>query len=602
MFTERERKTMGLSASQARLLSITSRLSDNELRSQTITTAKMALATKTSEASAAYLDALNQTQLMFSTYDKDGNKTIQKLTGTSLTHYGPLKNQYGIINQDGQIMVSETDATNYLESATMGEFLEKYGVANVEDQDKDNPAYIDKATSIWGSDWKNWVTGGTGTPGGLIAKEPQQKDYNKIEYTETTNGELYELFVKGQGSCGSSAQGGDWGCYLHVLAHLLDQLVSTGENPYDASKYPYTVTTTTGDVVEINYDYITGAGIEKTAALIPVSSAIIDTSDPEKTYYASGTMGADLKPDATLKEKLLSDYYYDANGVKQKKLLKDKIADMFYVLRDVDTRCSPGYGKNTLGTTREELLALYASFQEDMKLKEKVSKVVPDVEAWEKAHKEWEDQVNKEIEEFNKIDPIITEQVIVYTDKDQGQWYVNLWHRMNGPSDDKVKLDGIENGKHPDHDNGKDEPLDDDAKTPETGLTANGKVLWTVLEDGLMNSSEWLKYALENGYVTLERVNYTEPTEDGSGLENATWTSIIYTNAADITEQENEAAITRAEVEYQQTVRDIESKDKQYDNILKRLDTEHNALQTEYDSIKGVIGKNIERTLKMYSA
>ena len=173
---------------------------------------------------------------------------------------------------------------------------------------------------------------------------------------------------------------------------------------------------------------------------------------------------------------------------------------------------------------------------------------------------------------------------------------------MNGPSDDKVKLDGIENGKHPDHDNGKDEPLDDDAKTPETGLTANGKVLWTVLEDGLMNSSEWLKYALENGYVTLERVNYTEPTEDGSGLENATWTSIIYTNAADITEQENEAAITRAEVEYQQTVRDIESKDKQYDNILKRLDTEHNALQTEYDSIKGVIGKNIERTLKMYSA
>uniref|UniRef100_UPI0040270CAC hypothetical protein n=1 Tax=Candidatus Scatousia sp. TaxID=3085663 RepID=UPI0040270CAC len=65
---------------------------------------------------------------------------------------------------------------------------------------------------------------------------------------------------------------------------------------------------------------------------------------------------------------------------------------------------------------------------------------------------------------------------------------------------------------------------------------------------------------------------------------------------------ENEAAITRAEVEYQQTVRDIESKDKQYDNILKRLDTEHNALQTEYDSIKGVIGKNIERTLKMYSA
>ena len=586
---------MGLSASQARLLSITARLSDNELRSQTITTAKMALASKTSEASSAYLDALSQTELMFSTYDEDGNKTLQKLTGTSLTQYGILKNQYGIINTDGQIMVSELDATNYLESATMGEFLEKYGVANVEDQDKDNPEYIDKATSIWGSDWKNWVNGGTGTPGGLIAKEPQQKDFNKIEYVEETNSELYDLFVKGQGSCGSAAQNKGWGCYLHVLTHLLDQEWNTPEDPYNEDNYPGKAETTTGIPVDIDYGYISGAAISRTPDLIPVSEAIVDTSNPENTYYASGLMGADLQQGASLKEQLLSDYYYDENGVKQKKLLKDKIVDMYYILEDHAS------GGNTLGTTEQELLDLYASFQEDMKLKEKVPKTVPDVEAWEKAHKEWEDQVAKEIEEFNKIDPIITEQVIVYTDKDQGQWYVNLWHRMNGPSDDKVELEGIENGAHPEHDNGEDEPLDDDAKTPETGLTANGKILWTVLEDGLMNSQEWLKYALENGYVTLERVNYTEPTEDGSGLENATWTSIIYTNAADITEQENEAAITRAEVEYQQTVRDIEAKDKQYDNILKRLDTEHSALQTEYDSIKSVISKNIERTLKMYS-
>lgn len=59
---------MGLSASQARLLSITSRLSDNELRSQTLTTAKMSLANRTTEASAEYMDALNSTKLLYSTY------------------------------------------------------------------------------------------------------------------------------------------------------------------------------------------------------------------------------------------------------------------------------------------------------------------------------------------------------------------------------------------------------------------------------------------------------------------------------------------------------------------------------------------------------
>ena len=70
---------------------------------------------------------------------------------------------------------------------------------------------------------------------------------------------------------------------------------------------------------------------------------------------------------------------------------------------------------------------------------------------------------------------------------------------------------------------------------------------------------------------------------------------------SDISEEENEAAVTMAEVKYEQALKDIEAKDKQYDNRLKLLDTEHNALQTEYESVKSVIDKNVERTLKIYS-
>ena len=43
---------------------------------------------------------------------------------------------------------------------------------------------------------------------------------------------------------------------------------------------------------------------------------------------------------------------------------------------------------------------------------------------------------------------------------------------------------------------------------------------------------------------------------------------------------------------------DIKRKDNMFDMELKNIDTEHNALQTEYDVIKGVIAKNIERTMK----
>ena len=43
---------------------------------------------------------------------------------------------------------------------------------------------------------------------------------------------------------------------------------------------------------------------------------------------------------------------------------------------------------------------------------------------------------------------------------------------------------------------------------------------------------------------------------------------------------------------------DIEAKDNIYTLELKNIDTEHSALQTEYDVIKGVIDKNISRTFK----
>ena len=168
-------------------------------------------------------------------------------------------------------------------------------------------------------------------------------------------------------------------------------------------------------------------------------------------------------------------------------------------------------------------------------------------------------------------------------DKDKGQWYVNLWHRMNGPSQTKAGT------------------TDESGNIVEGGTTEGGLPRYKVLEDGLMNNADWLQYALEKGTVTLERVDFSDPTEEGTGLSDCTWTSIIWTNAQDITEEQNEAAITKAEVEYEQALRDIEAKDKQYDNQLKLLDSEHNALQTEYDSVKGVIEKNIERTLKIYS-
>lgn len=607
---------MGLSASQARLLSITSRISDNELRSQTITNAKTALANKTSQASQEYLAALDETNMFFSTYDEDGNKVKESLTAACLSQYAPLKNQYGIINTDGQIMVSEIDAQNYLESATLGEFLEKYGVATVENVQVDNPEYVEQAIYIYGSNWKEWIDGTAdeSTAGGLQGLQPMLPDYNKVVWTETIDETLYPKFVNASKGCLDhcyNKQGSGEDCYLHVLAHLLELDVDENTGTINSAAYPKEFTTTYGQPIKVGTGQITSSNIygigiphNKTLDMKEVSDAVCNESgkvyhaaedEADKAHYeslaTSGLTGNDL-----LVEQLLSNYYTDENGETQLKTLKQKIIDLYYV---TENRHSLGVDFDTT------LIEAIERFQEDMKLKEYKADSVPDEEAWKKDHDKWQLAMEKALEVLNGLERYLTDDQITYTDADQAQWYVNLWHRMNGASDYKVTIDGVDNGTHPtEHYLGQLEEEEKYAQMDNSlinGLTDNGKLLWTVLEDGLMNSADYLNYGLKNGTLTLERVNFTEPTEDGSGIEQATWTSIIYTNALDISEEENEKAITKAEVKYEQTLKDIEAKDKQYDNMIRRLDTEHSALQTEYDTIKNVISKNIERTLKMYS-
>jgi hypothetical protein len=120
---------MGMAAAQARLLSITSRMSDNELRAQIINNNKMRLATESSQVSEAYVTALNEAQLMFSNYDSDNNVSYKQLTYNALTAYNPYNNQYILTNSSGSVLLSEQDATNYKNAnGDVNKFLKAYGL------------------------------------------------------------------------------------------------------------------------------------------------------------------------------------------------------------------------------------------------------------------------------------------------------------------------------------------------------------------------------------------------------------------------------------------------------------------------------------------
>ena len=110
---------------------------------------------------------------------------------------------------------------------------------------------------------------------------------------------------------------------------------------------------------------------------------------------------------------------------------------------------------------------------------------------------------------------------------------------------------------------------------------------YKTLEDGLAASKQWIEYALEAGIVTMEQVD-----------KSYNWNPLSYKTCIKITEVTDEAAVALAEAEYARAMNDIEAKDSAYDMQLKNIDTEHTALQTEYDVVKGVMNKNIERTFK----
>lgn len=123
-----------------------------------------------------------------------------------------------------------------------------------------------------------------------------------------------------------------------------------------------------------------------------------------------------------------------------------------------------------------------------------------------------------------------------------------------------------------------------------TNLFNRMKDGYAVLLDGLASSRQWIEYALESGLCTMTQVN----------SENS-WKSIGYANCADITEETDETAVTIAEAEYKLATQKIQAKDQRFDMELKNIDTEHTALQTEYDSIKNAMNENIKRTFKYFT-
>ncbi len=118
---------MGLS-SNARLLSLTARITSNEYEAQKISNAKMRLAIQSQQASEDYIKALNSRKMVLTGYNSDGTEMNYDLTPNLLYQFGDGKNQYMLANIHGQALVGIEDSEIFQSCDNLDEFLAHYGI------------------------------------------------------------------------------------------------------------------------------------------------------------------------------------------------------------------------------------------------------------------------------------------------------------------------------------------------------------------------------------------------------------------------------------------------------------------------------------------
>lgn len=480
---------MGLS-SNARLLTITARLTSNEYESQQISNAKLRLATQSQQASDEYIRALNQQAFAFVTYDSFGNSVNTDLTANVLYQFGDQKNQYVLANANGQALVSQTDAKNFEKCGTLYEFLKCYDLEPKMDSDL-KALYEAVDSFILPSGRNGW------------------DDYvNKAMFYYSENP---DVVMELKDPYADRVYNASTGSYDWPILQNTDNLTGITTTQFN----PYSTWLQNKDIVQNEY-------IEQRAAF---EQKVIDFSNGEDI----------TREEIDLDKETLNNYY------KAFSRMVNFGAFLEFQYYDEEERT---YQASRGG----EALKVFHEYKENLA------------------------KLNHELDKRG----IDLDEAVTYEDSTKAQWYTNLWYRMNGNSTIK-SMSASDNYK--------------------------------VLEKELTSSSTWIRDSLNQGLITIEQASYvnsdkTFPDEDNPlvmQLNGITWATKMFSSCPDIIQKDDTQKLARAEAAYEKKTAEINAKDEKFQRQINLLNTEHNALQTEYDSVKSALEKNISRSFKTFN-
>lgn len=609
---------MGMSASQARLLTLTARLSDLELRAQMISNSKIRLSMESETAAETYADALDQTKLSLLTgYSTTGAAQYTDLTYDNLTSYDAASNlltQYCLSDNNGNMLVTQDMANKFEKSDSLEDFLKANGVGETyiypngvteakfkaaQDAVSSTYAAYNTAKAATATALKNLDTYGSTnvvgyTSGGnwkyttTVVTPATQTNidhvgfgfwYDPSLYTTDANGAVsgkdsekladnstYKLFtgddIQIYGTYTTSKATSD--TVTMKVGNQTVTLKSDGTATIDGKTLSNSTTTTLADKSTITYHKGVATGDKN--SYITLNSG--DGSGSVTIWSDAANAGAMLvAPTGKFSGLggLVGDAYKNGkvtSGTDWSKYLVCTSANATSTANAINTNAK-GYTPPPATTTT----TTYSSQNTGDPIAFKTS--AGNATAYNALKTTYTSAVNNETKASTALTAAkkaLNDLGVTtgYTDPKKTTYYANIYNKM---------CEGYVT-------------MDNEANT--------------------LDSAAWIQAQIKSGNLVLEKCVNSSTTSStsttSSALNTGTWENTEWGSDSNIHSGTDDDAAAKAEAVYDAEMAKIETKDKKFDLELKNIDTEHNAVQTEIDSVEKVIQKNIERTFKMFQA
>lgn len=594
---------MGMAASQGRLLMMTARISNNEFEQQCVAYSKQRLADDSQQANDQYLDALQATQYQVIVGYNGDTAQYEAVSYNVLTGFNNVASskQYIVSDNTGKIVVSQKIADAF-ENANhnYNDFLKSFGLTQIADRDVTDAMVHDA--------WDRYlVSVGKGDANGIYLSNGATNhitgfSYN-IGWNSTTNSKSADYVTYNSAYASTKTPSGD----EYKFSMMLDDKT----NEYVVENAPI-----------MAESYIDGDGNTQYGAYIN----LCDVNHGQQKFYLDGIYAIPVEEaydagikyvDAPLSFKSQDGsqgyifYFYNNDGEKVRLCNNTKSGaevsggegydngrncciDVLSFVRAgfqlINHESGSGTGYKYQGTSCVTYPMF--SYQSDDPWYGVTFSTTSGSEGNDQGGVLFYEGTTKEQRELYDYAMALTERYAFYTYDSQGEAKYSGGNLISQPAVAKLNDLTYDADKVQYYKNIFDQMTSKGYTTYDKMI--DNKYINTEASDETkpFASDEWLIRNIKNGKFVISYYS----ANDGDFIKTT------LDDDESIVNKENKSKMAIAEQVYQNHMDRIEAEDKRFDMQLTKLESEHTALLTEYDSVAKVISKNVEKSFGIFNA